>query len=171
MYNDYTSSFDNLLIEDHSITIHQRHIQALAAEIYKTQNGLNPIFMKNIFSPSQHGYNTRDQIFSYPNPKTVTYGTQSFGYIATKVHSNVACCLSLNLVSVASSRSLNVVSVACCLSLNVVSVASSRSLNVASVPSCRSLNVVSVASCRSLNVVSVACCRSFNVPSVACCRS
>ena len=64
-YNDYTSSFDNILIKDHSITIHQRNIQALAVEIYKTQNGLNPIFMKNIFSPSQHGYNTRNQIFPY----------------------------------------------------------------------------------------------------------
>ena len=52
---DYISSFDNLLIKDHSITIHQKNIQALAVEIYKTQNGVNPIFMKNIFSPSQHG--------------------------------------------------------------------------------------------------------------------
>ena len=71
-YNDYTLSFDNLLINDHFITIHQRNIQAPAVEIYKTQNGLNPIFMKNIFSPSQHGYNTRDQIFPYPNPQTVS---------------------------------------------------------------------------------------------------
>ena len=62
---DYTSSFD----KDNSITINQRNIQALAVEICKTQNGLNPIFMNNIFSPSEHGYNTRNQIFSYPNPK------------------------------------------------------------------------------------------------------
>ena len=86
---DYTSSFDNLLIKDHSITIHQRNIQALAIEIYKTQNRLNPIFMKNIFSPSQHGYNTCNQIFSYPNPKTVFNGTESFGYIATKVWNSI----------------------------------------------------------------------------------
>ena len=78
-------SFDNLLIKDHSITIHQRNIQALAVEIYKTPNGLNPIFMKDIFCSSQHGYNTRDLIFSCPNPNTVSYGTESFGYIATKV--------------------------------------------------------------------------------------
>ena len=43
------------------------------------------ISMKNIFSPSQHGYNTRNQIFSYPNPKSVSYGTESFGYVARKV--------------------------------------------------------------------------------------
>ena len=89
MYNDYTSSFDNLLIKDHSITIHQRNIQALAGEIYKTQNGLNPISMKDIFCPPQHGYNTRNQIFSYPNPQTVSYGTESFGYIATKVWNSI----------------------------------------------------------------------------------
>ena len=88
-YNNYTASFDDLLIKDHSITIHESNIQALAVEIYKTQNGLNPIFMKDIFCSPQHGYNTRKKIFSYPNPKTVSYGTQSFGYVATKVWNSI----------------------------------------------------------------------------------
>ena len=48
-YNDYKSDFDNLLSRDDSVTIHQRNIQALAIEIHKSLNNLNPIFMKDIF--------------------------------------------------------------------------------------------------------------------------
>ena len=55
-YNDYASDFDNLLSRDNSVTIHQRNIQALAIEIHKTLNNLNPIFMKEIFSLNEHKY-------------------------------------------------------------------------------------------------------------------
>ena len=60
-YNDYTSDFDNLLSRDDAVTIHQRNIQALAIEIHKTLNNLNPIFMKEIFSLNEHKYSTRRQ--------------------------------------------------------------------------------------------------------------
>ena len=85
-HNNYTSSFDNLLINDDSITIHQRNIEVLAVE-NKTQNGLNPIFMKDIFCPLQHEYNTLNLIF--PSPKTVSYGTESCRYIAKKVWNSI----------------------------------------------------------------------------------
>ena len=42
-YNDYTSSFESLLERDHTVTIHQKNIQSLSLEIYKTVNNLNPI--------------------------------------------------------------------------------------------------------------------------------
>ena len=49
-YDDNVSDFDSLLEKDESVTIHQRNIQVLALEIYKTQKDLNPKFMKEIFS-------------------------------------------------------------------------------------------------------------------------
>ena len=37
-YDDYVSDFHSLLDKDDSVTIHQRNIQVLALEIYKTKS-------------------------------------------------------------------------------------------------------------------------------------
>ena len=49
MYEDQTSSFEELLKIDNSCTTHQRNIQALAIEMFKTKNNVGPAFMKDIF--------------------------------------------------------------------------------------------------------------------------
>ena len=84
-YNDYTSSFTTLLEKDNAMSIHERNIQALALEIFKTNNDLNPSFMKSIFCPSQHNYNTRNMLLEHPNPRTVSYGLESVGYKANQI--------------------------------------------------------------------------------------
>ena len=61
-YNDYVSDFDALLIKDDYVTIHQRNINALTIEIYKTLNDLNPVFMKEIFCLKQYNFHTRNKI-------------------------------------------------------------------------------------------------------------
>ena len=45
--NETFSSFDNLLKRDKSVSIHQKNLQILATEIYKTKNDLGPKIMKN----------------------------------------------------------------------------------------------------------------------------
>ena len=62
------------------MTIHERNIQALTLEIYKTVNGLNPSFMSNIFELKYSNYPLRRQYLTYPNPNTVSYGTDTFGF-------------------------------------------------------------------------------------------
>ena len=47
-YQDYESSFEVLMEKDRSITAHQRNLQFLMTEMYKTKNGLNPAFMREI---------------------------------------------------------------------------------------------------------------------------
>ena len=84
-YNDYTSDFETLLCKDNSVTIHHRNIQALALEIYKTMHGFNPAFMKDVFCLDRHIHTTRNKQLSYPNPRTVSYGLESFGYKATQI--------------------------------------------------------------------------------------
>ena len=84
-YNDYISSFDTLLEKDNSVTIHQRNIQLLLLEIYKTLNGLNPSFMTEIFFQKHSIYSSRKQHLAYPNPRTVAYGLESFGYKGTQL--------------------------------------------------------------------------------------
>ena len=40
VYNDYESSFDELLIKDNTVSIHHRNIQYVAVEMYKVKNNL-----------------------------------------------------------------------------------------------------------------------------------
>ena len=74
VYNDYMSSFDELLTEDKSFTIHHRNIQTLAIEIYKVINNISPEIMKEIFVLKIYCmYNTRE-IFVTHNVHTEYYG-------------------------------------------------------------------------------------------------
>ena len=49
VYQDYASSFTQLLEKDNLTTIHNRNIQSLATELFKVKNGLSPPFMDEIF--------------------------------------------------------------------------------------------------------------------------
>ena len=46
VYNDYTTSFDNLLKKDKSVTIHHRNIQYLAIEMFKVNKNISPQLVK-----------------------------------------------------------------------------------------------------------------------------
>ena len=48
-YQGYKSSVEALVGKDSLITEHQRNLQSLMIEMYKTKNGLNPPFMREIF--------------------------------------------------------------------------------------------------------------------------
>ena len=87
IYNDYKSTFADLLEKDNSFSIHYRNIRTLAVEIYKFLNGLSPLIMSETFSlNTTFQCNHRSQ-----NPlkritlKTVWYGTESLFYLAQKV--------------------------------------------------------------------------------------
>ena len=49
VYQDYASSFTELLEKDNSTTINNKNIQLLAAELLKVNNVLSPPFMNEIF--------------------------------------------------------------------------------------------------------------------------
>ena len=48
VFSDYTSTFQELLIKDNSVTIHIRNIQTLAIELYKVANGFCPEIMSYV---------------------------------------------------------------------------------------------------------------------------
>ena len=52
-------SLEELLIHDHGISVHRRHINHLLTEIYKTFSGENSYFMKSIFMTENVTYNLR----------------------------------------------------------------------------------------------------------------
>ena len=60
VYQDYVSSFTELLEKDKSTTIHNRNIQLPATELFKVKNVLSPAFMNEIFvENAQHYYHLR----------------------------------------------------------------------------------------------------------------
>ena len=63
-------------------TIYQHNLQLLMAEIFKTKNNLNSIFMGNIFSKREVQYNLRSKNhLQLPNVKTAKYGIENIQQI------------------------------------------------------------------------------------------
>ena len=85
-YKDYTSSFVSLLEKDRSVTIHQKNVQLLMTEMFKTTNNLNPSFMDEIFLKRSVTYNLRNaNTFLLPMVHTVNYGTESVRYRGQRI--------------------------------------------------------------------------------------
>ena len=86
VYNDHESSFEELLIIDNSLTIHERNIQRLAVEMYMVENNLTPVFVKSIlyfiFPLSTNPYNLRNkQSYEVENIHTSRYGSETVSYL------------------------------------------------------------------------------------------
>ena len=76
VYQDYTSSFEELLTEDKSLCFHHRNIHQVAIEMFKVKHNLSPLFMKEIFG--EIGRETRSgNTFSRPNVNSVNRGDRS----------------------------------------------------------------------------------------------
>ena len=78
VYNDYCSTFAELLGKDRSVCIHHRNIHQLAIELYKVKHDMSPPFMKEIFNYTGEGRITRlGDKFQRPNVNKVNKGEQS----------------------------------------------------------------------------------------------
>ena len=49
LYKDDCSTFNELLIKDGSVSVHNRNIHTVAIEMYKSKRGLSPELLKDIF--------------------------------------------------------------------------------------------------------------------------
>ncbi len=77
VYNDYKSSFDDLLKNDKSILIHHRNIHVVAIEMYKVINGLCPSFISDLFKLNDGRCNRKCKTFVRPKVNTVYKGDNS----------------------------------------------------------------------------------------------
>ena len=83
IYNDKRSSFNALLEKDGSVSIHERNIKILAAEMFKVSKNLAPPQMQEIFKlKDQLHYNLRyNSLFFRPLVKSVYKGTESLSLL------------------------------------------------------------------------------------------
>ena len=76
LFNDNSSSYEELLTKSGNNYMHVSRLQALCIEIYKTMKQLNPVFMQNIFSfksstnLSRSQRNPHDLLHRRPNQTT-----------------------------------------------------------------------------------------------------
>ena len=97
VYQDYTATFEELLIKDGSVTIHVKNLQALATEMFKVINGFAPNFMKEIFRTNENidsgnvSAHTRAQskFYNQNNPKKVNTGLETLRCIGPKIWEQV----------------------------------------------------------------------------------
>ena len=81
VYNDYNSSFSELLEIANGNTIHIKNIHILMAEIYKFLNGLSPPLMSDIFKKKYCQYSLRNSRSLITKCKsTVKYTIDSIVY-------------------------------------------------------------------------------------------
>ena len=89
VYKDDNSSFDELLIQNNSFTIHERNIQFLAIELYKVSYGLSPKIMHLILPVNSDSNYPGENTFMTSNIKTVHWGSETLAHLGPKIWSIV----------------------------------------------------------------------------------
>ena len=82
VYLNYTSTFEELLLKDKSVNIHQRNIRLVAIEMFKVLKKLGPEIIRSLFiidNPNS------DKPFRMPRIRTENWGRESIRYFGTKV--------------------------------------------------------------------------------------
>ena len=83
VYEDYTSSFTELLKINGSVSIHHRNIQLVAIVMFKVKNGLCPEIMRDIFQLNTNANSTAT--FVIPRIKSEFMGKLSLRYFGPVV--------------------------------------------------------------------------------------
>ena len=88
---DKQSSFEELLVKDSSVSIHDRNIQILALEMYKvSKDMLHPQITELFTRGNEHPYNLRyNAKFLQPLVNSVCSGTESVSNLGPKIWNTV----------------------------------------------------------------------------------
>ena len=87
VYQDYTSSFVDLLVKDGSVSIHHRNIQKVATEMFKVRNNLSPKIISDLFRLAPNSKVGKS--FFRPNVNTVYRGECSLRWFGPIVWNNM----------------------------------------------------------------------------------
>ena len=79
--NSENNSVNNYCNPNKSLTIHQRDLQLLMIEIFKTKNNLNPTLMKDIFTEKNSYHSLRNpNHLQLPKIRTTIYRTENIQF-------------------------------------------------------------------------------------------
>ena len=86
VYNNFTSSYEELLKMGNHTTLYISRLRYIAIEVYKIINGLCPEYLTDLVKIKENMYSFRSSSrLVQPKCNTVTYGLRSFTYKASKI--------------------------------------------------------------------------------------
>ena len=86
LYKDDVSTFEELLDQDGSITVHDQNIKLLATEMFKVKNDIKPNVLGEFITNREMRYNTRNPSdFLRDKANTTTYGIESIRILGPKL--------------------------------------------------------------------------------------
>ena len=90
VYNEYNKSYGELLQLNNNVSIHQRHLQYLALEVFKSLMHLNPEFMWSYFNENPIPYDLRKgtKVF-LPPVKSFRLGLNSVHFRGSILRNNL----------------------------------------------------------------------------------
>ena len=92
VFNDYASSYKELLLRAEISSLYVSRIKSIAIESYKCINELNPKFLQHLLEVKDTGYELRDsKRVSLPKVSSITYGNNSFAFEASKIWNGLPC--------------------------------------------------------------------------------
>ena len=84
-------TYDNLMLQSITVSVHQRHLRFLMTEIYKSISQLNPEFMWSYFTHKKNmPYNLRKgPILGLPKTHSFYYGTNAIHFRGSLIWNNL----------------------------------------------------------------------------------
>ena len=86
VYNDFSSSFSELLEIDKSVTINHCNLQTPAYEIFKIKKNMAPEILTEIFPQNESNYSLRNSAaLQGRSIKTIMYGSETISSLGPKI--------------------------------------------------------------------------------------
>ena len=86
VYNDFSSSFSELLEKDKPVTTQHRNLQTLAYEIFKIKKNMAPEILTEILPRKKSNYSLRNSTtLQGRSVKTVVYGSETMFSLGPKI--------------------------------------------------------------------------------------
>ena len=77
VYNDTSSTFQELRQRNGSVSIHQKNIQTLTTDVFKVVNNICPPIRKTSFDFKENRYNSKSQEMRQQKIRTARYGLET----------------------------------------------------------------------------------------------